>query len=182
MKLTTTARHFEATPDLIEYTDNRMRKLKRFWDHILNVDVIMTVEKFRHIAEVKVHVNGHDFSAKEESEDMRTSIDRTAKDLERQMKKFKGKLVTNAHRRGQGIPFRAGKHEKIIRSGSVGAVSGLEVIEEVPHDIHEFTVEEAIVHMEDAERNFLLFSNRESGKLNVVYRRSDGNYGLIEKL
>ena len=62
MKLTTTARHFDSTPDLIEYIDNRMRKLKRFWDNILNVDVIMSVEKFRHIAEVKVHVNGHDFA------------------------------------------------------------------------------------------------------------------------
>lgn len=180
MKMTTTARHFEATPDLIEYTENRMRKLKRFWDNILNVDVIMAVEKFRHIAEVKVHVNGHDFSAKEESDDMRTSIDRTAKDLERQMKKFKGKLVTNAHRRGHGMSA-SGKREKIIGSASIGTVSGLEIIEEVPHDIHEFTVEEAIVHMEDAERNFLLFNNRESGKLNIVYRRADGNYGLLEK-
>ena len=46
MKLSTTARHFDSTPELIDYIDNRMRKLKRFWDHILNVDVIMSVEKF----------------------------------------------------------------------------------------------------------------------------------------
>ena len=66
MKLTTTARHFDASPELVEYTERKLVKLKRFFDHILTVDVIMTVEKFRHIAEMNVHVNGHDFSAKEE--------------------------------------------------------------------------------------------------------------------
>ena len=180
MKLSTTARHFDSTPELIEYIDGRMRKLKRFWDHILNVDVIMSVEKFRHIAEVKVHVNGHDFSAKEESDDMRTAIDRTAKDLERQMKKFKGKLVTNAHKRRHGRTGPAAS-ERIIGSASVGSATGLEIAGEVPHELRDLGVEEAIVLMEDDGRNFLLFNNRESGKLNIVYRRADGDYGLIEK-
>jgi putative sigma-54 modulation protein len=179
MKLTTTARHFDSTPDLIEYIDARMRKLKRFWDHILNVDVIMSVEKFRHIAEVKVHVNGHDFAAKEESDDMRTSIDRTAKDLERQMKKFKGKLVTNAHKRGRGVSGSRAS-ERIIGSASVGAAAGLEIADVIPLEIRDLGVDEAIVVMEDGGRNFLLFNNRESGKLNVVYKRADGDYGLIE--
>jgi putative sigma-54 modulation protein len=180
MKLTTTARHFEATPELVTYTEGRLRKLKRFWDQILHVDVIMSVEKFRHIAEVNVHVNGHDFAAKEESDDMYSSIDKTARNLEKQMKKLKGKLIINAHKHRKGV-LKAETREKVIGSGSVGAVSGLEIIEDVSHDIHECTVEEAIVVMEDGERNFLLFNNRESGKLSLVYRRPDGNYGLIEK-
>lgn len=181
MKLTTTSRHFEANPELLEFVEQRMRKLKRFWDNILHVDVVMSVEKFRHIAEVNVHVNGHSFSAKEESDNMRTAVDLAAKDLARQMKRFKGKLVTNAHHRGRRSTLSA-KMEKVIGSSSVGSVSGLEVVEEVPHDVRDFSVEEAIVFMEDNERNFLLFNNRELGRLNIVYRRSDGNYGLLEKL
>jgi len=181
MKLTTTARHFETTPELVAFTDNRLRKLKRFWDQILNVDVIMSVEKFRHIAEVKVHVNGHDFAAKEESDDMYSSIDKSAKNLEKQMKKLKGKLIINTHKHRKGAR-KAEAREKVIGSGSVGAVRGLEIIEDIAHEIHELTVEEAIVIMEDGERNFLLFNNKESGTLNLVYRRPDGNYGLIEKL
>ena len=116
MKLTTTARHFEASPGLIEYAETKLHKLKRYFDHIINVHIIMSVEKFRHIAEVNVHVNGHDFSAKEESEDMRTSIDRTAKDLERQIKKFKGKIISNHHRVKRAEPPR----EAIVKSESVG--------------------------------------------------------------
>jgi len=180
MKLTTTARHFESTPELIAFTETRMRKLKRFWDQIINVDVIMSVEKFRHIAEAKVHVNGHDFSAKEESDDMYNSIEKAAKNLEKQMKKFKGKLVVNAHKHRKGA-LKAQTRERIVGSASIGAVTGLEFIEELPRDIHEFTVEEAIIIMEDEGHNFMLFNDKESGKLSFVYKRPDGNYGLIEK-
>jgi ribosome hibernation promoting factor len=180
MKLTTTARHFEATPDLIEYTENKLRRLKRFFDQILHVDVIMSIEKFRHIVEINVHVNGHSFAAKEESDDMHTSVDRAVKDLERQVKKFKGKLILNSHKHRKG-EVKAETREKIIGSGSVGAVTGLEIVEELSRDVSELTVEEAIVHMEDAEHGFYLFNNRETGLLNLVYKRPDGNYGLIEK-
>jgi putative sigma-54 modulation protein len=180
MKLTTTARHFETTPELIAFTDARMRKLKRFWDQILHVEVIMSVEKFRHLAEVKVHVNGRDFSAKEESDDMYGSIEKAVKNLEKQMKKFKGKLVINAHKHRKGV-LKTETREKVIGSASVGTVAGLEVVEEVPRDIHELTVEEAIIVMEDEGSNFVLFNDKESRKLSLVYKRADGNYGLLEK-
>lgn len=181
MKLTTTARHFEASTELNEHIDERLRRLKRYFDHILNVDVIMSVEKFRHTAEVKVHVNGHDFTAKEVSEDMFTSIDMAAKSLERQIKKFKGKLINHHH-----SPRKAARalksSEKIIRADSVGSEGGINIMELVPHEVAELSVEEAIIAMEDQERDFLLFNNPESGKLSFVYRRSDGHFGVIDSL
>ena len=180
MKLTTTARHFEATPELVTFAGNKIRKLKRFWDQILHVEAIMSVEKFRHIAEIKVHVNGHDFSAKEESDDMYASIEKSVKNLEKQMKKFKGKLVINAHGHRKGV-YKSETLEKIIGSASIGSIKGLEIIEEVAHGIRDVNVETAIVLMEDEEHNFMLFNNTESGKLSIVYRRADGNYGLLEK-
>ena len=177
MKLTTTARHFETTPELITYTETKLRRLKRYFDNILHVDVKMSVEKFRHIAEVSVHVNGHDFAAQEESEDMYTSIDNAAKDLERQIKKFKGKILdSHKHRRPKSIA-----EEKVIGSQSVGREAGFEIVERLERDIHDLAVEEAIVEMEDGELDFLLFNNRETGKLNLVYKRSDNNYGLIDE-
>jgi putative sigma-54 modulation protein len=145
------------------------------------VDLIMSIEKFRHIAEVNVHVNGHDFAAKEESDDMYSSIDKSTKDLERQMKKIKGKRILNTHKHRKGAAKVAAR-ETVIGSGSVGSATGLEIIEDISHQISELTVEEAIVAMEDGERNFMLFNNKESGTLNLVYRRADGNYGLIDKL
>lgn len=181
MKLTTTARHFESSPELSEHIEERLRRLKRYFDHILTIDVIMSVEKFRHLAEVNVHVNGHDFTAKEVSEDMFTSIDMAAKSLERQIKKFKGKMIKNHHN-----PRRAARplssSERIVRADSVGAAGGINVLEHVPHEVSDLSVEEAIIAMEDQERDFLLFNNPESGKLSFVYKRSDGHYGVIDSL
>jgi putative sigma-54 modulation protein len=181
MKLTTTARHFEASTELNEHIEERLRRLKRYFDQILNIDVIMSVEKFRNTAEVNVHVNGHNFAAKEVSEDMYTSIDLAAKDLERQIKKFKGKMI--AHHHSPRKAARALKSaEKIIMAGSVGSVGGINIMDQVPHEVAELSVEEAIIAMEDLKRDFLLFNNPESGKLSFVYRRSDGHYGVIDSL
>ena len=181
MIITTTARHFEASPELNEHIEERIRRLKRYFDQILNVDVIMDVQKFRHIAEVNVHVNGHDFSAKEESEDMYGSIDLAAKSLERQIKRFKEKLIDSHHH-----PRKNGKQpvsaETVIKAESVGSESGIAILEQVPHEIAHLSVEEAIIAMVDQERDFLLFNNTDSGKLNFVYKRSDGHYGVIDSL
>ncbi len=179
MKLTTTARHFEANPDLVDHTRERLLKLKRYFDQILNVNVIMSVEKFRHIAEVNVHVNGHDFTAKEESDDMKMSIDQAAKNLERQMKKFKGKIIDNHHKPRKG-KFHVEPSEKVFRSGSIGSESGMELIEHLPREIPELGIDEAIISMEDNVQHFLLFNNRDSGKLHLVYKRTDGHYGVID--
>jgi putative sigma-54 modulation protein len=181
MKISTTARHFEANPELIEYIEERVGKLKRYFDHILNVAVIMSVEKFRHIAEINVHVNGHDFTAKEESEDMYSSVDLSTKSLERQIKKFKGKLINNHHN-----PRRSNRSgtpaEMVVKAESVGSERGIDILDQVPHEIVELSVEEAIVKMNDQNKDFLLFNNTESGKLNFVYKRSDGHYGVIDSL
>jgi len=179
MKLTTTARHFEADTALLEHTDRRLRRLKRFFDQILHVDVIMSVEKFRHIAEVNIHVNGHDFTAKEESEDMKVSVDKAAKNLERQMKKFKGKVIKN-HHKPMKLKGPSTSEEQIVRSKSIGDGGGLEYIEQVMREIPEHSIEEAIIQMEDREDSFLLFNNRDSGELNIVYKRGDGNYGVVD--
>ncbi len=181
MKLTTTARHFEASPELNEHIDERMRRLKRYFDQILNVNVIMEVEKFRHIAEVNVHVNGHYFTAKEESEDMYGSIDLAAKSLERQIKKFKGKMINNHHKQKKNARARSSS-EMVIKADSVGAESGIDIMEQVTHEVTDLSVEEAITAMKEQEKDFLLFNNTESGKLNLVYRRSDGHFGVIDAL
>lgn len=181
MKITTTARHFESSPELNEHIEERLRRLKRYFDHILNIDVIMDVEKFRHIVEVNVHVNGHDFAAKEISEDMFTSVDMAARSLERQIKKFKGKLIDHHHNSRRAL--RAVKSsEKIIKADSIGSAGGIDIMDHVPHEIAELSVEEAIIAMEDQGRDFLLFNNPESGKLSFVYKRSDGHYGVIDSL
>ena len=180
MNLTTTARHFEADPDLLEHIEERLLRLKRYFDQILNIDVIMSVEKFRHIAEINVHVNGHDFNAKEESADMFTSIDNSAKSLERQIKRFKAKLKSS-HQKSRNHLRSYAPRETIVRSDSVGTESGIELLDEhIDHEVTPLSVEEAVVSIDNGGRDFLLFKNTDSGRLNFVYRRSDGHFGVID--
>jgi len=179
MKLTTTARHFEADSDLMAHIEERLYRLKRYFDQIINVDVIMSVEKFRHIAEINVHVNNHDFHAKEESGDMYTSVDKSAKSLERQIKKFKAQLKSS-HKKTKTRQEIAASNEIIVKADSIGTGRGIEMLDPVQHDIMELSVEEAIVSMEDNGRNFLLFNNSDSGTLHFVYKRADGHYGVID--
>ncbi len=179
MNLTTTARHFETDSDLMEHIEERILRLKRYFDHILNVDVIMAVEKFRHIAEVNVHVNGHNFNAKEESEDMKTSIDKATKNLERQIKKFKERLKSS-HQKTKHIEKAMASHELIVKAESIGSESGIEMMEPVSYEVHELSIEESIIALQKGKKDFLLFRNVKTGKKNFVYTRSDGHYGIID--
>lgn len=179
MELTTTARHFKASPGLIEHIEARMRKIKRYFENIITVDVIMSKEKTRNIAEVNLRVQGHVFTALEESENMYVSIDRCEKDLERQIKKYRGKLHASHqnHKKGSGRQY---PREFVINAESVESENGIEMIEEAVYNLENMNVEEAIKAMKIQEKEFFFFDNSESGKPSFVYRRSDGNYGVIK--
>ena len=92
MKITTTARHYELTPALKEYAEGKVDHLTTFFDKIVSAHVVFALEKYRHFVEATLHVNGKDIVAHGESEDMYTSVDRVVEKLERQLRKYKGKL------------------------------------------------------------------------------------------
>ena len=134
MNLTTTARHFEADSELMEHIEERTLRLKRYFDQILNVDVIMAVEKFRHVAEINVHVNGHNFNAKEESGDMMTSIDKATKSLERQIKKFKERLKAS-HKKSKRTGNGMMPQEQIIKAESIGRKKRIFSFSKIPKQV-----------------------------------------------
>ena len=179
MNLTTTARHFETDSELMEHIEERTLRLKRYFDQILNVDVIMAVEKFRHVAEINVHVNGHNFNAKEESGDMMTSIDKATKSLERQIKKFKERLKAS-HKKSKRTGNGMMPQEQIIKAESIGSESGIEIMDPISHEINELSIEEAILSIGKGEKDFFLFKNSKTGKISFIYKRSDGDYGIID--
>jgi putative sigma-54 modulation protein len=179
MKLTTTARHFKASPELIEHIEGRMRKLKRYFDNILNVDVIMSLEKTRNIAEINIHVQGHSFTAVEESDNMYTSIDMCGKDMEKQIKKYIGKLHSS-HQNHKRVSNKHYPREFVISAESIESESGIEMTEEAAYNLVNMSVEEAIEAMKTQKKGFFFFENSESDSPGFVYRRSDGDYGVIK--
>jgi putative sigma-54 modulation protein len=102
MNITTTARHYDLAPALKDYAEDKVRNLKKYFDHIVNVHVIFSLEKYRQRVEVTLHVNGKDMIGHAESEDMYLSVDRAVDKLEEQLKRHHGRLKDRKHVRGLG--------------------------------------------------------------------------------
>jgi len=92
MRINITARHFEITKELEDHVQNRLWTLKKNFESIIHTHVILSVEKYRHTAEITMTVSGLTLVSKEESESMYTAIDHAVAKLERQVKRYKQKL------------------------------------------------------------------------------------------
>ncbi len=92
MRITVTARHFKASEQLRSYAENEVKRLKKFFDGIVDAEVILTKERANRNASITLNVNNHSFVASESSENFYKSIDLAVDNLERQLKRFKDKL------------------------------------------------------------------------------------------
>jgi len=92
MNISTTARQYDLAPALKDYAEGKVQHLKRYFDHIVNANLVFSLEKYRHKVEITLHVNGKDFVSVDESDDMYVSVDRSIEKLERQLKRHKDKI------------------------------------------------------------------------------------------
>jgi len=175
MKITTTARHYELTPALKDYAEKKVYNLKKYFDHIVKAHITFSMEKYRHVVEVTVHVNGKDFNSREESDDMYASVDKVVDKLERQILKYKGKRIKRK------APSKLAEVEYDYAE-SEAAESKEEEEPLVPAEPEEFprmSVEEAIEQMKGNGTEYAIFADKETKRLNVLYRRKDGKIGII---
>ena len=101
MNISTTARHYDLAPALKDYAEGKVQNLKRYFDHIVNANLIFSLEKYRHRVEITLHVNGRDFVSIEESDDMYAAVDGSVDKLESQLRKHKDKI--KRRKSGQGL-------------------------------------------------------------------------------
>jgi len=167
----------ESKEVLREYVQEKISKLKRYLDYPLEANVVLAVEKHRHLAEVTLVANRITLNAQEETEDMFSAIDRVVDKLERQMLKYKEKI--KRHKSNSSLPesrwrmdiyaadsFEEGGEPRVIKSKKLLAKP--------------MSVEEAAMQMDLLNNDFLIFTNANSKNLNIIYRLKDGHYGLIE--
>jgi putative sigma-54 modulation protein len=179
MKVTTTARHYELTPALKDYAENKVIHLKHYFDQIVNAHITFSLEKYRHTVEITVHVNGRDFKSKDVSEDMYASVDGAVEKLERQILKHKGK---RQKRKNQAKRPEA-DIELVIdaaEDAEAAAAPGDDIIEAQWEEFPALSLEDAINEMKGNGTQVKIFSNSETNKVNVIYTREDGKVGLIE--
>lgn len=181
MQVNITARHLDLTPPLANYVQKKVEKCEKYLDHLVWAQVILSVEKYRQVAEIVIHAAKITFRSKEESIDLYAAIDLAVDKMEKQLKKHKE--ITKVHRQARkGVP--AEKSVGTIRGKSLPAKeaeTGKYLISEVKRfDVRPSTIREAIDEMELLGYSFYMFMNAETSQVNVVYRRENGSYGLIE--
>jgi putative sigma-54 modulation protein len=164
MNIIVTGRHLEVTPALKDYAEKKIKRFDRYLSNITEAVVTLSVEKYRHKVEVLLKVNGVLIQAEGITGDVYSSIDEVAEKLDRQIKKYKEKLVS--HRKSEGkaaIPMDVGR-----------------IIKNKRFELKPMSPDEAAMQMELLDKDFFVFTNDNSGDINVIYRRRDGNFGLIE--
>jgi len=180
MSVDITGRHIEITEPLRKFATDRLEKLRGIMDEILEAHFILTVEKHqRHIAELNIKTRGDFYHGEEVSTDMYTSIAAVIDKVEKQILRDKERKVTRK------------RHNNNHKGEVITTTSVVEVEEalgqRLPRIIRTYevaakpmSVDDAAIQIEGSEREFLVFRNADTERLNVIYKRKDGNIGWIE--
>jgi putative sigma-54 modulation protein len=178
-------RNIAITDALRAYVDEKLAKLGKNLNSASTMEVELFCEKNpsiadNQVAEVTIFTKGPVLRAKGASSDMYASIDLVADKLNRQVKKFRGKLTShNAHVRGS-LPPEPAELEMALAMEEEEEEAGPQIVKTKQFGIKPMAPEEAALQMELIGHDFFVFRNAESNDTNVLYRRRDGNYGLIE--
>jgi len=170
MNINVRGKHIDVTPALREHVEKRLGRVTRFFENLKEVNVVLKVEKERHIIEVTIPINGMTLRGEEASTDMYASIDMVVDKLEKQLSKHKEKL--KAYR------STAFKDELIPAYNGVNTEERL--VRTKQFTVKPMEVEEAILQMNLLGHDFFVFTNADTEKVNVLYCRKDGDYGLLE--
>ncbi len=171
MQLTVTGRNLEVTDALRAYAEEKLRRLTKYLESIVTVHVVLSVEKHRQIAEVTLRVRDLTIRAEESTDDLYSSIDLVMEKLERQILRYKERIVDHMAR-------AAGREERA--AAAPGGGEARRVVKTKRFAVKPAEVDEAILQMDLLGHAFYVFRNASTDEVNVVYRRRDGNYGLIE--
>jgi putative sigma-54 modulation protein len=177
MNIAYTFRNFEPSEHLKKYAARRFQKLLRFIPKIDNVEmsVTMAVDKFRHKMEAQFVGDNFNISAVEQSQDMYATVDMVLEKLEAQIKKQVEK-IKEKRRSKSAEPGGAGEFVEYISAWNTPT---RKVVERDHFERKPMHVDEAAMQLEQREDIFIVFLNAETGEVNVLYKRENGNLGLI---
>ncbi|ACX51615.1 sigma 54 modulation protein/ribosomal protein S30EA [Ammonifex degensii KC4] len=174
MRITVRGKNIEVTEALRQYVEKRLGKLERFANYLGEAQVVLSLERENHKVEVTINMNGMILRGEEATHDMYAAIDLVVDKLERQIERYKGKWL---RRRVEGS---AAPSTPYLEPAGKGEEEEFRVVKVKRFAWKPMSIKEAILQMNLLGHNFFVFTNAETEQVNVVYRRKDGNYGLIE--
>ncbi len=174
MKFIIIGKNIDVTPALRKAIENKLSKLERYFTSDTTIHVTLSVQREHQKIEVTIPVKGDVIRSEQSSTDMYVSIDLVEEVIERQLRKYKTKLIA---RYQEGGNF---KQEFFEEDDNTPEDSGVQIVRTKHFGIKPMYPEDACVQMELLGHDFFVFCNAETEEVNVVYRRKNGTYGLIE--
>ena len=172
MKFIISGKNIDVTPGLRTAVEDKLGKLEKYFTADTEVHVTLGVEKDRQKIEVTIPVKGNIIRSEQTSNDMYVSIDLVEEIIERQLKKYKNKIIDKKQTAGN---FR----QEFIEKDYVDDEE-IQIVRTKKFDIKPMYPEDACIQMELLGHNFFVFCNAETDQINVVYKRKGNTYGLIE--
>ena len=196
MKLDITGRHIEITPAIRDFTRDKLTKLEKWIEEVIEAHVILSVEKHRHQAEIVIKGRHHTYTGADETGDMYASIGNVVDKIEKQARKLKEKavarrkqarstqeaLTTMLPEKGRAKETSSNNGGPPARSARASAAAGStpRIIRTNDYHMKPMSLEDAALAFRDSDREFLVFREARSQRISVMYRRKDGHLGLIE--
>ena len=177
-----TGRHVSVTEPIKDYAATRIEHLHLDYPRIVEAHVILDVEKHRHIAEIVLHCTNHiTIEASHTTDDMYASIDGVVAKIAQQMRKYKTKILRSHRPRGQQS-IRHIEEQVLSIEETFHEIenSEPEVIKTERYPLKPMFVDEAVLQIEMSNRQFVVFQNAKTEKVNILYRRKENGFGLIE--
>ena len=176
MEISCTFRHMEPSTELRSYVEEKVYKVKKYFDSPVEAHIILKIEKFRHIADMTLSIDGNKIKAVDESSDMYSSIDQAMDKIEEQLRRLMSRKKEYRLENIKGTDLLInGVETQEDQVESEPTIIRAERVDIKPMDINE-----AAMQMNMSKRNFFVFSNSKSKSINIIYKRNDGNLGLIE--
>jgi len=178
MKFEYTGRHMDVTPTLRAHVEDHFSKI----DHIFNdstarAHVIIEVEKNRHIGEIILNWRDHTLTATDTNADMYQALTRVIAKIEKQAIKLKKKIIERRH---NATPISALPPSDDQAEVASAASNSPRIIAARSYSVKPMTAEEAALRLSDDSNQFLVFRDADTNSVGVLYKRKDGNFGLIE--
>jgi len=171
MTLNFTARHARITPDIKEYCQKRMKSLEKILGSSIETDIILSVEKYRNKAEINIKSRRINLNAAEETHDMLTALGAAFDNLEKRIKKEIEKLRERKRRKSR---------EKEVFPSVEREEQAPRIIKSNDYSLKPMSLEEALLQFNLSQKDVFAFRKMGTEKWAFIYRRKDGNYGLIE--
>ena len=172
MKFIISGKNIDVTPGLRTAVEDKLGKLEKYFTADTEVHVTLGVEKDRQKIEVTIPVKGNIIRSEQTSNDMYVSIDLVEESIERQLKKYKNKIIDKKQTAGN---FR----QEFIEKDYVDDEE-IQIVRTKKFDIKPMYPEDACIQMELLGHNFFVFCNAETDQVNVVYKRKGNTYGIME--